>query len=333
MVVTSPEADSGKTTLLNVLARLVPRPSINIEMTGASLFRFVDAHQPTLIIDEADNLFERRNDLRHIINASWTRGATIPRVVNVGGAFITYHFNIFCPKMIGLLGGNLPRTLHTRAIEIKMEPKRPDEHVEPFEHVDDADFAILRKKLARFVADHAATLKTMKPTIPAGLNNRSAANWRLPLAIAELAGGRWPERAREAAERLTRSGRQPSDGAHLLAEFKKIADSGKTVVATKAVMAELRKDPFSRWMDFNRGKPITEIQVARLLEPYDGIRPRVIHPTKRSTSSSRGYVLADFADAFARYLTADPHIRTSASTTKIKKVKTRKRTKRRKPRK
>ena len=93
-------------------------------------------------------------------------------------------------------------------------------------------------------------------------------------------------------------------------------------------MAELRKDPFSRWMDFNRGKPIIEIQVARLLEPY-GIRPRVIHPTKRSTSSPRGYVLADFADAFARYVTAEPHIRTSASTTKIKKVNT----KRRKPRK
>jgi hypothetical protein len=84
---------------------------------------------------------------------------------------------------------------------------------------------------------------------------------------------------------------------HLLAEFKKIADSGKAVVATKAVMAVLRRDPLSRWMDFNRGKPITEIQVARLLEPY-GPRPRVIHPTKRSTSSPRGYVLADFADAF-----------------------------------
>jgi energy-coupling factor transporter ATP-binding protein EcfA2 len=326
---TSPEADSGKTTLLNTIARLVPKASINIEMTGPSLFRLVDAHQPSLILDEADDLFERRNDLRHIINASWTRGATIPRVVNVGGALITYHFNIFCPKFIGLLGGKLPRTLRTRAIEIKMVPKRPDEQVEPFEHVDDADFAVLRKKLARFTIDHAATLKTMRPTVPAGMNNRSAANWRLMLSIAELAGGPWPERAREAAECLTRSGRQPSDSVHLLAEFKKFADSGKVVITSKAVMAELRKDPFSRWMDFNRGKPITEMQVARLLEPY-GIRPRVVHPSKQSTSSPRGYVLADFADAFARYVTADLHTRTSPTKSKTR---MRKRTKRRRPRK
>ena len=331
LAATSSDPDSGKSELMSVLARTVPKASINIEMTGASLFRFVDAQKPTLIIDEADSLFERKSDLRHIINASWTRStAFVPRVVKIGGAFVTYQFSTFCPKAIGLLGGNLPRTLRTRAIEIKMKPKRPDEIVEPFDHVDDADFAVLRKKLARFATDYAGTLKAMKPVVPTGLNNRSAANWRLMLAIAELAGGQWPERAREAAERLTRLGRKPSVGVTLLAELKKIADTGKTIVTTKAFMTELLRDPFAQWADFNRGKPITEIQVARQLEPY-GIHPRVTHPTKRSTLSPRGYVLTDPAvvDAFARYVPADPHSRTSAPPTK----KTKKRDKRRKTRK
>jgi hypothetical protein len=34
-----------------------------------------------------------------------------------------------------------------------------------------------------------------------------------------LAGGEWPKRAREAAERLTRRGRRPSDGVQLRAWF------------------------------------------------------------------------------------------------------------------
>jgi len=36
--------------------------------------------------------------------------------------------------------------------------------------------------------------------MPAGIFNRAADNWRPLLAIADLAGGEWPERARQAAQ-------------------------------------------------------------------------------------------------------------------------------------
>ena len=89
LLVTSAEADSGKTTLLGIIARLVPKPSLNVDLTGASVFRFVDAHKPTLIIDEADDLFARKADLKHVINSSWTRGTTIPRSVKIDGIWTT----------------------------------------------------------------------------------------------------------------------------------------------------------------------------------------------------------------------------------------------------
>jgi len=40
------------------------------------------------------------------------------------------------------------------------------------------------------------------------------------------------------------------------------------------------------------------------------IRPVVVHPTKRADLSRHGYRAAQFEDAFARFLLAQPNIRT-----------------------
>ena len=70
----SAEADSGKTTACGVLRFLTPRAYSAVEMSGPSLFRFVDRMHPTLIIDDADRLLQRKPELAHIINVGWTRG-------------------------------------------------------------------------------------------------------------------------------------------------------------------------------------------------------------------------------------------------------------------
>jgi hypothetical protein len=132
-----------------------------------------------------------------------------------------------------------------------------------------------------------------QPTIPSDLINRDAANWWLLLAIAELAGGEWPKRAREAAERLTRRGRRPSEGVQLLAAFKDIFATGRKEIPSENVVAELHKDPTSIWAEYKHGGPITQRQVAHLLDAFD-IDPVVIHPSKRSNSSPRGYKASQF---------------------------------------
>ena len=68
----SVEPDSGKSTLLGVLRFLVPKPFVSVEPTGPSVYRTVDREHPTLIIDEADDLFYRKSDLRAIVNAGWS---------------------------------------------------------------------------------------------------------------------------------------------------------------------------------------------------------------------------------------------------------------------
>jgi putative DNA primase/helicase len=264
------------------------------------------------MIDEADDLFIRRSDLKHIVNAGWTRGnAKIPR--QVSGQ--TVYFDAFCPKGIALLGRSLPRALRalrSRCIELRMVPKRPNEKVESFNYVDDPAFAVLRQKCARWAADNAGRLKDdAKPTMPSGLNNRAAKNWHLLLAIAELAGGTWPQRSREAAERLSRSGRRPSDGVQLLAAFKQFfTESRQTTATSEEFVAYLLRDPTSIWVDHNRGGPVTQRQIAHLLgaDTFD-IYPQPLHPTRRGNFARRGYKLEQLEEACARYLRTDSNRR------------------------
>jgi hypothetical protein len=165
----SVEPDSGKSTLLRVLRFLVPKPFVSVEPTGPSVYRTVDRERPTLIIDEADDLFYRKSDLRAIVNAGWSRGTRIPRL----GRW----YDPFCPKILGILGKTkLPRTVASRSIILRMWPKKPEEKAEDFAYADDPEFSTIRRKLARWTADNLSIIKELKPAHPPGFNNRIRPN-------------------------------------------------------------------------------------------------------------------------------------------------------------
>jgi hypothetical protein len=96
----------------------VEKPFVSVEPTGPSVYRTVDREHPTLIIDEADDLFYRKSDLRAIVNAGWSRGTRIPRQ----GRW----YDPFCPKILGILGKTkLPRTIASRVLFLGCGPKSP----------------------------------------------------------------------------------------------------------------------------------------------------------------------------------------------------------------
>jgi hypothetical protein len=136
LVFTAADVDAGKTTTIGVLEWLTPRAYPVAEITGPTLYRFVDQVRPTLMIDDADTLFKRRTDLVHIVAVSWTRGTPVPRQVGNSTVF----FNPFGPKIIGLIGLALSRILISRSIICKIVPKLTEEKVEDFNHCDDATF-------------------------------------------------------------------------------------------------------------------------------------------------------------------------------------------------
>jgi putative DNA primase/helicase len=303
----SAEIDSGKTTACGVLKFLTPRAYTAGEMTGPSLYRFVDRVHPTLIIDDADKLLPRKPDLAHVINMGWTRGTLIPRVGPYGEPI---WFNPFCPKVIAGANLLLPKAAASRTIVIKLLPKLPGEKVEDFAHIDDERILTLRRKLARWSIDNAAALREAKPELPPGFNNRLAMNWRLQLAIADLAGADWPKKARAAAVKIDDTQEELSEGVRALAALASVyAHTAQEEITSEEAVKALNADPTGEWCEFRNRGPITQRQLAALLNRYD-IRPVVMHPTKRSGLSRHGYKLAQFTDTFARYLRNDPNIRT-----------------------
>ena len=311
LAVMAPDINCGKSTMLGALARLTPRPFTGVELTGPSLFRRVDRDHPTLLIDEAADLFHRKRDLQNIVNASWIRGTMIPRVVQG----VDRDFDPFCPKVIAFNGTALPiRVLASRCIVITLWSKLSSEKAELFP---------CRRARVSGVAAQADALecrsrdgaRRRESALPPDFDNRLAANWRLLFAIADHAGGAWPEQARKAA--ISRAPLEPSAGGALLEALRGLRAQGgnRESIASAAIVQALTADLDGEWCEYKGHGPITQRQVAALLKNYE-ISPRTIHPTGKADASPRGYVWRDFDDAFARL--SHPHIRTPARRKKRK---------------
>ena len=168
-------------------------------------------------------------------------------------------------------GLNLPDTTASRCIPCMIWPKLASEVVEDFSYLDDDEFRTLRRKLARWVVDNAAALRDARPESVPGFNNRIRMNSRTLLAIADLAGGPWPKRARAAALELRKDdSAEPSDGIKALAAEKLLRT--RTKITSAEVTKALTADPTSHWCNFRGQGPISPTQFAALLKPY-GIRP------------------------------------------------------------
>jgi hypothetical protein len=302
LVIQSADADAAKTTACKLIALLTPRAHVIAESTGPSLYRFVDRMHPTLIVDEADQLLVRRTDLAHIINVSWTKGTHIHRVGSNGEV---HSFDPFCPKIlsgIDLLAHLKPAT-RTRCISINLWPKLPGETVTNFRHAaEDERFFQLRRKLLRWSLDNATKLRKATPVMPPGFTNRQEENFALLLAIADLAGGDWPKKARTAATLLSQIS-EPSLGKLLLADMRDLFTQHGKKLTSKQVVKLLTADEEGEWANYQNRGPITQWTVARLLKPY-GIQPRFIWLTTKQ--QERGYEAAWFETAFRHYLPAPP---------------------------
>jgi putative DNA primase/helicase len=64
LFIKAPEKGCGKTTLLDVIGRLVSRPLIASNISAAALFRTIEACNPTILLDEADSFLRHNEDLR-----------------------------------------------------------------------------------------------------------------------------------------------------------------------------------------------------------------------------------------------------------------------------
>ena len=300
LLITSPTKRCGKTTVIECLLYLVPRPLSTANVTAAAIFRTVEKYAPVLLIDEGDTFLQGSSDLKGILNSGHCK-ATAQVVRTAGEDFEPRIFSTFGAVGIGMIGEPAD-TILDRSVVLRMRRKTKEEKVAHFrsEHVA-KELEPLRQKAARWAKDNGGKAATSEPEIPSELNDRQADNWRILLAIADLAGESWPEKAREAALALSGAVSEEDNaaGVQLLADIRGLFDKKATerLASTEIVEALVAMEE-RPWPEWQRGQPITKRQVARLLKPFD-IKPKQVWTDGENT---RGYDRADLEDAFSRYI-------------------------------
>jgi putative DNA primase/helicase len=298
LYVTSPERDSGKSTLMGIIGFLARRSLLSVSISAAALYRSIEKWHPSFVIDECDEAFVDNPELRQVINSGWTRGQGVVRCDPDTNE--PHKFSTFCPKAIASKGKKAPDTILSRAIFITQKRRTRAERVAHFSHVDDGGFARLRSQLARWAADNGAVLGSAQPAMPEGFLNRLASNWQLLFAIADSLGEEAGRRARAAAQQIADVTDMTSAGAELLRDIKAMFEASTLEhLTSKAIIERLTADPEKRWAEWSRGRPITEKGVAGLLREYR-IVSKAVGPKEQR---AKGYHRADFADAWERYLT------------------------------
>jgi putative DNA primase/helicase len=298
LLATSAEANSGKTTLIDLIGFLVPRGLNSVGISEAALYRGIELWTPTIIADEFDTLLVENEPLRAVINSGWTRGSGVLRCI--GDDKVPHLFPTFCPKVIGLKGRRLPDTTLSRCVMIELKRRKPSEKVEPFKHIDDAGLGDLRRQAMRWTMDHVEALKAATPDMPTGFDNRVGDNWRLMLAVADRAGGEWPEKSRQTAIMIAKvlDAGDMSVGVKLLADIRTIFEEQATDrIASAELVGKLGAMEDRPWSEWKGDKPMTQTALARVLKPF-GIFPDTVRTS--ATKTSKGYQFGHFRDAFDR---------------------------------
>lgn len=309
LILDSAEPGSGKTRVLEVGQYLVARPEMTISITPAAVFRMLLEGPVTLLFDEIDAVFNPKTggnneDLRALLNAGYKRTATVARCVGDAKSMNVTRFPVYAPVALAGIAGGMPATITTRAVTIHMRKRRFDELVEEFIEEDvEQDATSIRADLETWTHRVADEIARARPERPDGVRDRAAEIWRPLLALADSAGGHWPETARKACRHFVveAGSRYVSTGVRLLSDIRDVfASQGTDRMATADLIRELHALEDGPWTDL-QGKPLDSRRLARELDRYS-VRPKDV---KVSGKALKGYRVdgdGGLADAWSRYL-------------------------------
>jgi Protein of unknown function (DUF3631) len=201
--------------------------------------------------------------------------------------------------------GELPDTIMDRAVVIRMRRRAPGEQVDPYRTRRDAPpLHDLRDQLASWARAHLRELQQAAPVMP--LEDRAADTWEPLVAIADLAGGDWPARARDAAATMTAAEAQQEEdtsaGVRLLGDLRAIFGNDDALYST-TILDRLHKLEDAPWADWY-GRPLSTRELAKLLRPYQVRSKSVREPG--TGASLKGYARTDLHDAWQRYVPPAP---------------------------
>ena len=213
----------------------------------------MDQVRPTLLLDESDAAFngpeEYTDALRGILNTGFQAGGKASLCVGAGANIGTKDFKTYCAKAIAGIG-NLPDTVADRSIPMRLQRKLPGETVTRFRRRKVKDEAQeIKTELSDWINSIADRLKEAEPSLPDELGDRQQDGMEPLLAIAEEAGGDWPEAIRKAAVAIFRSlaAEDQNIGVQLLADIRSVFDAiGDDKITSANLVDKLKEIETSR---------------------------------------------------------------------------------------
>lgn len=213
---TSKEGGSGKSWMARLTASLCPEPERLAEMTKASLIDLIAEHH-TVVVTELDVFVgtgKRNQWLTGIANVGYEFDGKTSR--KQGGKVLKISL---CGPMIldGLdsvihsTGVDL-KTLMSRCIIVHVE-RAPEGYRPPrYNREKQAIAKVISGRLERWMAQEVKDgIGDAEPDVPQHLGNRPFNLWEPLFAVAEAAGGPWPEMAAYACEHIETSTGLPGD--------------------------------------------------------------------------------------------------------------------------
>ena len=219
LLITSPEEECGKTTLLKLIFYLSNRPVPSGNISAAAIYRTIKDICPTMTLDEAETYLKENEEMRGVIDSGHEREfAWVIRTAMEGED--TVQFSTWCPKALAMIG--LPKkTILSRSIHIRLDRKTKSAKTEKLKKKHYQEFEDLRRKISRLSDDIRDRVKVFESEL---LSNRAGDNWQPLFAIADAAGEQWLKETEKAAQRMSRKDAKESKsfGHYLLESIARI---------------------------------------------------------------------------------------------------------------
>jgi hypothetical protein len=315
LAITGPAKRCGKTRLTETLALLCAKARRTSNISEAALFRIIEALQPTLIIDEAEALADKRSErsqfLAAILNSGHRIGANVIRCV--GPQHQVAEFRTFGPKVIVAIGA-LRDTLADRSLMVQMQRKSREDQVGRFLLKTVKPIADkLLQQIAKVALNHRAAIeKAFEKIDIEDLEDREAENWSPLFAICEVLV---PERLIDLKATAVVNGKEKeSEDADASLQIKLLTDIRDVLIernlgngdlfaqkpnagiSSRELLEELRAIEESPWTreDLN----LTARGLARMLRPF-GLFSSIIDT--KSGPRARGYRLSSLSARLSVY--------------------------------
>jgi hypothetical protein len=297
LAVCGPMNNIGKTTMFDVLGRLVLRPWRAASATEASLYSDTDGNHITMLIDEM-HYADLRGRRAAILHAGYRQGTPV--------RLAKRSIDVFCAAGFGFIGSCLTPELQSRSLIIQMRRHDHSHQLRRFDLADTADLDATYQRLCDFAAN---VRLDRDPQLPPELqrDSRRADNARPLVAIADTAGKRWGEAARKALVNLILLHQSEHPNAILVNHLHQIfAERGyPTAMWSDDIVVALRAHEDWPWSEYRgpagkfQPRPLRQSDLAMMLHQFDArIRPRSVRIGKRI---AKGYRLDQLEPQFRAY--------------------------------